>query len=150
MKHEIFRKKAFFIPLVFAVGGVMGIGTAWLAAAVHRTIPTEHKGVGAELLGKLTEKNLQAQIELDGYVFQMREISVAPGGQIARHSHANRPGLVWTTAGELIEGRDTGETLLQSGTRVALLEDESTDHWFYNVGEKPATMVVCDIVAAPR
>ena len=76
----------------------------------------------------------------------MREITLEPGGQIARHSHATRPGLAWTLSGSWTEGRADGERDYPAGEEIAILEDEATEHWFLNRGDKPATVVVCDMV----
>ena len=56
--------------------------------------PTEHKGIAVTELGQVDEDSLLAQIELKGYILRMRAITIEPGGQIAEHSHAKRPGLV--------------------------------------------------------
>ena len=85
---------------------------------------------------------------LKGYKMQMREITLEPGGQIARHDHSQRPGLVWTLSGSWVEGRPTGEEEYPDTRKEAILEDESTDHWFWNDGDEPARILVCDIVPA--
>ena len=129
---------------LFATGWILGgLGNEGLAQIEP---PTEHKGVSVVSLGVLPEASLQAQVGLDGYVLQMREITLAPGGQIARHSHAGRPGLVWTLSGSWIEGRPNGEREYPAGEKIAILEDEATDHWFWNRADEPATVVVCDMV----
>lgn len=128
--------------LVFAAGALAGHA---LATAEP---PTEHKGLTVEALGKISEGSMQAQTGLDGHVLQLRAITIAPGGQIARHSHATRPGLVKVVSGEWIEGRATGEAAFDAGSAEAILEDESTEHWFFNRGDEPATAIVCDLVPA--
>jgi quercetin dioxygenase-like cupin family protein len=89
---------------------------------------------------------MSAQIGLEGYKMQLREITVAPGGQIARHSHEGRPGLVWTLSGSWVEGRPDGEREYPASMQKAILEDKDTEHWFWNDSEQPARVVVCDIV----
>ena len=71
--------------------------------------PTEHKRVSVKALGTLSEESLKAQIGLDGYILQMRAVTVEAGGQIKKHDHAKRPGLVKMLSGELIEGTPSGE-----------------------------------------
>ena len=125
-----------------------GVVVGYAYAQSHRQPPTEHKGVGVVKLGALSEKSLQTQIGLSGYVMQLREITLAPGGQIAKHSHANRPGLVWTLSGSWTEGRAGGEKKYPASLKTALLEDENTEHWFWNDGTEPVRVVVCDVVPA--
>ena len=45
-------------------------------------------------LGAILEASMPAQIGLEGYKLQLREIVVEPRGRIAPHSHAGPPGLV--------------------------------------------------------
>ena len=119
---------------------------SYQAALAQRQPPTEHKGVSVTSLGAIPETSMSAQIGLEGYKMQLREITVAPGGQIARHSHAGRPGLVWTISGSWVEGRADGEQEYPASMKKAILEDKDTEHWFWNDSEQPARVVVCDIV----
>ena len=118
------------------------------AVQAQRQPPAEHKGVSVVSLGVLSEASLEAQLGLEGYKMQLREITLAPGGQIARHDHYKRPGLVWTLSGSWVEGRPTGEKEYPASLKRAIVEDEKTDHWFWNDGSEPARVVVCDIVPA--
>ena len=117
-----------------------------------RTPPTKHKGVTVERLGVVEEQSLSRQLGLDGHIMQLREITVEPGGVIARHSHATRPGLVWTISGSWVEGRANGEMQYPAGKGEdsTIVEDADTDHWFFNDGSVPAKVLVCDIVPAPQ
>jgi len=110
--------------------------------------PTEHKGLKVESLGKVAETSMRTQIGLEGHVLQLRAITIEPGGQIARHSHATRPGLVKVVSGAWVEGRPSGEAVYGADTPGGILEDAETDHWFFNRGDEPATAIVCDIVPA--
>ncbi len=130
---------------VLTVGVFIGYGYG----ASHREPPTKHKGVSVAKLGVLSEASLKAQVGLSGHIMQLREITLAPGRAIAKHSHAKRPGLVWTLSGSWTEGRASGETNYPATKKVALVEDESTEHWFWNDEKEPVTVVVCDIVPAP-
>lgn len=121
---------------------------AYPIVEAQRVPPSEHKGLGVNNLGVISELSLGEQIGLHGYKLQLREISIMPGGQIARHDHFKRPGLVWTLSGSVIEGRPEGEKTYRAGSREAILEDAGTDHWFWNDGEEPARILVCDIVPA--
>ena len=129
---------------------ILGIGmfVGYSFAASQREPPTEHQGVNVTTLGVLPEASLQAQIGLSGYVMQLREITLDPKGQIAKHSHANRPGLVWTISGSWTEGRASGEKDYPDSLKSAILEDENTEHWGWNDSSQPARVVVCDIVPA--
>ena len=135
--------------LTFAVGvfvGTVGLFSSYHLAQAARAIPSEHKGVSVESLGEISDESLQAQIDLSGYKMQLREIVVAPGGQVARHDHFKRPGLVLTLSGSWVEGRPEGEKEYPDTLKEAILEDKDTEHWFWNDGDVPARIAVCDIV----
>ncbi len=136
--------------LVSGAIGLLGVAlfTAYHSAQAQRDPPTEHKGVGVSNLGVIQESSLTSQIGLSGYIMQLREITLEPGGQIAKHDHAKRPGLVWTLSGSWIEGRASGQKEYPASMKKALLEDENTEHWFWNDGPEPVTVVVCDIIPA--
>ena len=107
--------------------------------------PTEHKGISVTKLGVVPEESMTKQTGLEGYFLQLRLATLQPGGQIARHDHAKRPGLVYTLEGSWIEGRPEGEREYPAGEGIALVEDAETDHWFYNRDEKPVKVLICDL-----
>lgn len=117
-----------------------------------RSAPAKHKGVSVVSLGVVNEESLSRQLGIDGHIMQLREITLEPGGAIAQHSHAKRPGLVWTRSGSWVEGRGNGEIEYPAGKGKAstIVEDADTDHWFFNDGTVPAKVLVCDIVPAPQ
>ena len=132
----------------FMGGLLMGFACAGAMVWANAPAPTEHQGLSVETLGKIPEESLTAQVNLDGHILLLRAITIAPGGQIAKHSHAKVPGLVKVISGEWTEGRESGEQVFNSSTSPAILEDSETTHWFYNRGTEPATAIVCDIKPA--
>jgi len=139
--------------------GYAGVfGTGLLLAQVSdvgwalRAAPTKHQGVSVATLGVVNAESMSRQLGLDGYIMQLREISVEPGGAIAKHGHQKRPGLVWTKSGSWIEGRANGEKAYPAGQGEGstLVEDADTEHWFFNDGAEPARVLVCDIVPASK
>ncbi len=114
-----------------------------LADAAH---PSEHKGLAVETLGFVPADSVAAQVGLDGHILLLRRITIEPGGQIAKHSAAKTPGVVYMESGAWIEGRDAGETEHAAGK--TFIEDKDTVHWFYNRGTEPASALVCDIKPA--
>ncbi len=132
----------------FIGGLLMGFASAGAMVWANAPAPTEHQGLSVETLGKISEESLNAQVDLDGHILLLRAITIAPGGQIAKHSHAKVPGLVKVISGEWTEGRESGEQTFHSNTPTAILEDSETTHWFYNRGDEPATAIVCDIKPA--
>ena len=97
-------------------------------------------------LGNVAEESVTAQVGLKGYKLLLRRITINPGGQIAKHSHATIPGVVYIDSGAWVEGRDSGEINYSAGD--TFVEDIDTVHWFYNRGDEPAAAYVCDIKPA--
>ena len=115
------------------------------AGTAQEAYPTEHKGVSVAKLGVVPRESMTKQTGLEGYVLQLRIITLEPGGQIARHDHTTRPGLVYTLEGSWVEGRPGGEREYPAGEKVALVEDAETTHWFYNRNAEPVKVLVCDL-----
>jgi len=107
--------------------------------------PTEHAGLTVDLLAELSPQTMEATIGLAGYSLRMRAVEIAPGGQIAEHSHADRPGIVTVIDGSWVEGQPSGERSFDAASLGTFPETEETVHWVYNRTEAPATALVCDI-----
>ncbi|MDX1401843.1 MAG: hypothetical protein R3245_07975, partial [Kiloniellales bacterium] len=129
------------------IGGLPGF------SQTEMEIPTEHSGIGVTLLGAVGEESLQKQIGLSGYELRLREIVIEPGGVIARHSHAKRPGIVKTISGTWTEGRpgEAGAAMVVTefpadGNNI-LSETWDVEHWGYNTANEPAVLMVCGLAS---
>ena len=123
----------------------LGLAIGIAQGQSKRQPPAKHEGVSVAALGELRPSSLKIQLGLEGYTMQMREVIVEPGGAIAEHSHANRPGLVKTVSGSWVEVRGDKEFHFPASKKVALVEDENTVHWLYNDGDVPAVAIVCGL-----
>ncbi len=135
-------------PTLLTLGAGIAIGLAvstmprvWASV----TGPTEHQGLSVDALAELSEQTLMATIGLEGYTMRMRAVGIAPGGQIAQHSHADRPGIVTVVQGEWVEGQPSGENTYSAQGYGTFPENEDTVHWVYNRTDAPSTALVCDI-----
>ncbi len=144
------RERCFGFLLAIAVSATFGfvLGAVDNHGRAQMAPPTEHKGLQVLTLGVIPEASMKAQIGLTGHKLQLREITIEPGGQIAKHGHETRPGLVKVIRGTWTEGRPGGEADYAASDDTGILEDEATVHWFWNRGGEPATAIVCDIVPA--
>jgi uncharacterized cupin superfamily protein len=111
----------------------------------QESYPTKSKGIAISKLGVVPKESMAKQTGLEGYVLQLRLATLEPGGEIARHDHITRPGLVYTLEGSWTEGRLEGERKYPAGEEIALVEDWETDHWFYNRSDKPVKVLICDL-----
>lgn len=138
--RKIPGKRLFLAAILFAGGALTGHAIAGARA------PSEHKGLEVETLGHVPEDSMFAQVGLKGHILLLRRITINPGGQIAKHSAATTPGVVYVASGTWTEGRANGETEHSAGD--TFVEDKDTVHWFYNRGNEPASAYVCDIKPA--
>lgn len=135
---------------VLSFGIAIGLAVSMAAPRLQAAFsgPTEHKGIAVDSLAELTAETMQATIGLEGYKMRMRAVAIAPGGQIAQHSHKDRPGIVTMVQGEWVEGQPTGEKTFSSQGYSSFPENENTVHWVYNRTDAMATALVCDIAKA--
>jgi quercetin dioxygenase-like cupin family protein len=137
--------KAILSGVALFVAGLLAGNIDIAKVTAQEAYPTEHKGIGVAKLGIVPEESMIRQTGLEGYFLQLRLATLEPGGQIARHKHDTRPGLVYTLEGSWIEGRSEGEREYPAGEGIALVEDADTDHWFYNRSEEPVQVLICDL-----
>lgn len=132
-------------PFGLAAGLSLGLFAQSGLAGASAEPPAEHRGLAVETLGVIPAPEIEAMVGLKDHFLQLRAITIAPDGQIARHSHADRPGLVKVVSGTWIEGRESGESAFEPDGSDAIIEDREADHWFFNRGDEPATAIVCDL-----
>ena len=137
--------KAILSSVAIFVAGLLAGNLDIASGTVQEAYPTEHKGIGVAKLGVVPEGSMIRQTGLEGYFLQLRLATLEPGGQIARHKHDTRPGLVYTLEGSWIEGRTEGEREYPAREGIALVEDADTDHWFYNRSDEPVKVLICDL-----
>jgi len=137
--------KAILSSVALFVAGLLAGNIDIAKVTAQEAYPTEHKWIGVAKLGIVPEESMIRQTGLEGYFLQLRLATLEPGGQIARHKHDTRPGLVYTLEGSWIEGRSEGEREYPAGEGIALVEDADTDHWFYNRSEEPVQVLICDL-----
>ncbi|WP_282026966.1 cupin domain-containing protein [Limimaricola cinnabarinus] len=133
--------------MTFTLGVAVGLtAVAGGSGFAQMSGPTEHAGLTVDLLAELSPETMEATIGLAGYSLRMRAVEIAPGGQIAEHDHADRPGIVTVIDGQWVEGQPSGERSFDAASLGTFPEAEETVHWVYNRTEAPATALVCDIV----
>ncbi len=119
----------------------MVLGVAATTSFAKET-PTETKGISGEQLGL---QSLEKQIPtMAGYVLRTRRVTLAPGGSVKNHSHADRPGFLYVLQGELTEYREGVVKTFKPGD--SWVETADTIHGVKNNTDKPAVAMVVDLV----
>ncbi len=113
-----------------------------LEFAIGQGPPTQNKGVA---FGKPTSIELIGQIDsVEGRVLRLRVVTVEPGGVIGRHSHKDRPAVVYAIQGALTEHREDGTVSVHRAGESWAVGTDIT-HWEENQGSEPLVLVAADI-----
>lgn len=107
--------------------------------------PTETKGIEEfEVLGTVAlEKDFPA---LADRMLRARAFVLRPGAVVAVHRHEQRPGVAYIVEGELVEHRIEVQDPIVRRAGEASFEQDGTVHWWENVSDLPAKVVVVDLV----
>lgn len=127
------------LATVSAVALLIGMGTA----SAQTAKPTDNKGMTADIL---TSFDLGKQ-GLDDYKsrqFRARKITLAPGGVVAYHSHADRPSVAYLLKGSIIEHRDGAPDRTVKAGEV-ITETTDVKHWVENKGKTSAVIIGVDL-----
>jgi quercetin dioxygenase-like cupin family protein len=81
---------------------------------------------------------------MEGYELRTRRIAIMPGGTIAEHSHADRPGVVYVLEGSMTEHRGDTARIVKPGDTWT--EAGDTVHWMENTSGKICIIVAVDLV----
>jgi len=85
-------------------------------------------------------------VKLDQRRLRLRHMTIAPGGIVPLHSHADRPALIMVNAGAIFEHNSKcGVPVLHKAGDVAR-EYLGTRHWWKNEGAQPVDLTIADIV----
>jgi quercetin dioxygenase-like cupin family protein len=109
---------------------------------------TAHKNVTEKLLGQIdlsTEK-----IAVAGHHFRMRRLDVQPGGEVAWHSHAERPALIYVVSGTINEYSSHCTVPIVHKTGELSVEQGGLSHWWKNTSKQPVVLISADIAADPE
>ena len=85
-------------------------------------------------------------VKLDQRRLRMRHMTIAPGGIVPLHSHADRPALIMVNGGEIYEHNSRcGVPVLHKAGDIAR-ESLGTRHWWKNESAQPVDLTIADIV----
>ena len=77
---------------------------------------------------------------------RFRKLTIAPGGVVPWHSHADRPALIYVQQGEIHEyaSNCAGPIVHKSGDLCR--EMSETSHWWKNLGDTTVILLVADVL----
>jgi len=81
--------------------------------------------------------------------FRIRRLEVKAGGEIAWHSHADRPALIYIISGEMTEYASNCAVPIVHKKGDVAKETHETSHWWKNTGKRKATLISVDLLKDP-
>jgi quercetin dioxygenase-like cupin family protein len=137
--------------LVLAVASVTGQGAIAgecpadkVTADGQKPGATAHKNVTDKVIGSI---DLQKEgPALKDHKFRLRRLVVQPGGEVAWHSHSERPAIIYIVSGSITEFASTCAVPIEHKAGDVAVETHKTSHWWKNRGKKPAVLLSADIL----
>lgn len=108
---------------------------------------TAHKDVSEKLLGSIDLS--KEKIAIAGRNFRMRRLDIKPGGEVAWHSHEDRPALIYVISGSITEySSHCGVPIVHNAGELSV-EQAGLSHWWKNTSKEPVVLISADIAAQP-
>lgn len=85
-------------------------------------------------------------VKLQERRLRMRQMTVAAGGIVPLHDHADRPALIMVTSGEIVEHNSKCMVPLVHKTGDVAREFLGTRHWWKNESSQPVVLTIGDVV----
>ena len=77
---------------------------------------------------------------------RFRKLTIAPGGVVPWHSHADRPALIYVQQGEIHEyASNCAEPIVHMSGDLRR-ETSETSHWWKNLGDITVILLVADVL----
>jgi len=108
---------------------------------------TAHKDVAEKLLGQIDLA--KEKVAVAGHHFRMRRLDIKPGGEVAWHSHSERPALIYVVSGSVTEYSSHCAVPIVHETGDLSVEQGGLSHWWKNTGKEPAVLISADIAKDP-
>jgi quercetin dioxygenase-like cupin family protein len=101
-------------------------------------------GVTDTTLGSIDLGKEPAKIK--DHELRFRKLTIAPGGIVPWHSHADRPALIYVEQGEIHEFASNCAAPIVHKTGDLRRETSDTSHWWKNLGDTTVVLLVGDVL----
>jgi quercetin dioxygenase-like cupin family protein len=82
---------------------------------------------------------------INGRLLRIRQLDIQPGGIVPWHSHGNRPAMIYTVSGEVVEYASNCAVPIMHKAGDIAPEKNGTQHWWQNTGATPAILISVDL-----
>jgi quercetin dioxygenase-like cupin family protein len=104
--------------------------------------------VAEKLLGQIDLS--KEKIAITGHHFRMRRLDLQPGGEVAWHSHSDRPALIYVVSGSITEySSHCADPIVHKAGELSV-EQAGLSHWWKNTSKHPVVLISADIAADPE
>ena len=114
---------------------------------VREPVTLEAVGVTDTVLAQIPLN--ETSLKLDGRTMRVRRLEIEPGGIVPWHSHADRPALIVTVKGEILEYASTCAAPIHHVAGDVARELPATSHWWKNLSTEPVELLSFDILHDP-
>jgi quercetin dioxygenase-like cupin family protein len=105
---------------------------------------TEPKGVTDTVLASIALA--REPIAIPGRDFRLRRLTIAPGGIVPHHAHADRPAIIYIVSGEVLEYASDCKVPILHRAGDAVPERHQVSHWWKNSGKAEAVLLSADLL----
>lgn len=105
---------------------------------------TPAKGVTDKVLTTIDVAAEPAAIA--GRSFRLRRLTIAPGGVVPWHDHAERPAIIHVVSGTVTEYASTCSVPIVHKAGETTPERNATSHWWKNTGKATAVLLSSDLL----
>jgi quercetin dioxygenase-like cupin family protein len=105
---------------------------------------TAHKDVTDKVIASIDLG--KEGVKLKEHKFRMRQLVVQPGGEVAWHSHEERPAIIYIVSGTITEYASTCAVPIVHKAGDVAQETHATKHWWKNTSKKPTVLLSADIL----
>ncbi|HEX2581062.1 MAG TPA: cupin domain-containing protein [Dongiaceae bacterium] len=138
-----------------ALAGIVSLGFG-VSAALAGECPADQVKTDATKPGATANKDatdtVLAMIDLSkepaniDRQFRIRRLVVQPGGEIAWHSHGDRPALIYIVSGRMTEYASNCAVPIVHKAGDVARETHETSHWWKNTGKRKAVLLSTDLL----
>jgi quercetin dioxygenase-like cupin family protein len=135
------------------IAAVAGTGTMAAAGTCPPdqvlTEPRDIEQIAAVALRRevLANVRLEGWRDMGGFLLRMRRLEVQPGGFVPTHSHADRPAIVYTVIGTVIEHNTfCAVPITHHAGDVSEEFGPGYEHWWENKGSETVVFISADVL----
>jgi quercetin dioxygenase-like cupin family protein len=140
-----------FALAAFAAFGLTA-GAAQAGSCPANQVTADGQKAGATAHKNVTDKVIasidlaQEAVKLKDTKFRLRQLVVQPGGEVAWHSHEERPAIIYIVSGSITEYASTCAVPIVHKAGDVARETHTTKHWWKNTTKKPTVLLSADIL----